>query len=216
MEDIKIIYEDESVVAVNKLVGVLVHPTLTSTEPTLLDWLKERWPEARLAHRLDRETSGVILAAKNEVAYEFLKKQFQDRLVQKEYRAIVVGAPKADSGTVDKPIGRSPRAGSLRLAGRGAKGPLREAVTHWQVLERLNGLTYLALRPETGRTHQLRVHLKYLNLPILGDKLYGGRPADRLYLHALALSLTLPGGLPVKLETDLPPEFESVRVNQQL
>src|SRR3989338_6640383 len=164
---IPILYEDDNILAVDKPSGVLV------------DAIAAKYPKFILAHRLDKGTSGVLLLAKNEKAREFLKNQFKNREVKKFYHAIVVGNVKKAHGVINKPIGRSPRDFRRRLAGRGARGEMREAVTEYKVLKRFGTpskkFTYLEVKPKTGRTHQIRVHLKFFNYPIWGDALYNPR-----------------------------------------
>ena len=154
-------------------------------------------------HRLDRDTSGVLLFAKNLTAYEFLRKAFHDREVQKTYVAVVHGAVKAKKGTIDFDIGRSRSDFRLRSAQPKAKGRLREALTRYEVVDTTeeNGKLYslLVVKPETGRTHQIRVHLKAIHHPIVGDKLYAPNQVqalglERLALHAYELDLPLPEG----------------------
>ncbi|MFZ1020105.1 MAG: RluA family pseudouridine synthase, partial [Minisyncoccia bacterium] len=198
---IKILYEDKDILAIDKPSGVLVHPdgrdkdpsTLLRVKKTILDFFIKKYPKLEIVHRLDFETSGVLLLAKNEKAHEFLKNQFKNREVKKTYMAIVNGFVKNDHGIINKPIGRSPADFRRRLAGRGARGEMREAITEYKVLERFTSpyltpspspckgegrkiqeekFTYLEIKPKTGRTHQIRVHLKFLNYPIVCDSLY--------------------------------------------
>ena len=240
---LKILYEDEDVLAIDKPSGLMVHPDGRSSEPTVTDWVIEHYPELKgvgepvrrpadlgkeeidrpgIVHRLDRETSGVLIIVKNAKAFAYYKKQFMGRKIRKTYAAIVYGHPNlpADGGrgVIDKPIGRSPRDFRRRLAGRGARGELREAVTEYKVLKRFtdkegNKFSYLEVYPKTGRTHQIRVHLKYLSYPIVCDSLYAPDkpcPAElgRLALHARSIEFKTPGGKTVKVESPLPKEFK--------
>lgn len=217
---IKILYEDPSILAIEKPSGVLVHSDKTGNEETILKWAQEKYPKAELVHRLDKETSGVMLIAKNPKAHEFLKKQFQERTIKKTYVAIVNGSVKNDRGVINKPIGRSPKDFRRRLAGRGARGEMREAITEYKVLKRLKNFTYLEVRPKTGRTHQIRVHLKFINHPIVCDSLYNpGQPCPkdlkRLALHAKsiefsALGGSVSGGKNIRVESPIPKEFKEV------
>jgi len=219
----RVIFEDKDVLVLDKPVGFLVHNTEHSDEQTVADWFVARVPEAKgvgeemvtgtgkvlersgVVHRLDRGTSGVLVLAKNQTAYEELKKLFQDREVEKEYRAFVYGQMKSEDGSIRNPIGRSKRDPRLRSAEFGASGQLRSAVTNWQLLEQgeyqKQKYAYLALLPETGRTHQLRVHLKAIGRPIVGDELYEPQLVkgnnnlgfERLALHAYRLTLDFKG-----------------------
>lgn len=220
----EILFEDEAVVVINKPAGLLVHANGHSAEETVVDWFLRRQPEAAgvgevahsqtgetlersgIVHRLDRETSGVMVLAKTQPAFLHLKAQFHDRLAKKEYRALVYGPVRERWGTIDKAIGRSPNDSRKRLAGDNAKGTLREAITDWECIGtgRHEGedFSYLKLLPKTGRTHQLRVHLKSISRPIVGDTLYAesevGRSNNlglsRLALHAHKLHILLPDG----------------------
>ncbi len=229
-----IIYEDEDLTAVNKPAGLMVHADGRSDEPTLVDWFLARTPTARgvgepgfaqdgtslersgVVHRLDRETSGVIVLAKTQEAFEHLKRQFHDHLVRKEYRAVVYGTMKERWGTVDRPIGRSTRDFRLRSAQRGAKGMLRSAVTDWELIGQSATHAYLKVLPKTGRTHQIRVHLKAIGRPIVMDELYAPEhllSADnlgftRLALHAYMLKLVTPKGEEKTFIAPLPLDFE--------
>ncbi len=203
---ISILYEDADMLAVNKPAGLVVHSDGRTDEPTIVDWLLEKYPHiaevgervrAGIVHRLDRGTSGATLIAKTQVAFEYLKKQFQERKVEKIYHAFVYGRVKNDEGVIDRPIARSRRGGALWSATRGKKGKEREAITEYKVLGRGSECSLVELRPLTGRTHQLRVHLKAINYPVVCDKLYApNKPCllgfSRLALHARSLTLTFP------------------------
>ena len=216
---IKILFEDKDVLAIEKPSGVLVHPNERSKEKTVFDLFVKKYPKLQIVHRLDKETSGVMLLAKNEKAHEFLKKQFQNRTIKKVYRAIVSGHMKNDHGLVNKPIGRSPSDFRRRLAGRGARGELREAITEYKVLKRFGTsskkFSYLEIKPKTGRTHQIRVHMKFLNHPVACDSLYnpeGPCPQGlkRLALHAKSIEFKNTNGKTVKVESLLPKDFQRV------
>ncbi len=235
----EIIYEDEGIVVINKPYGLLVHEDWTSgTTGTVVEWFLDRVPDARgvgevsvkpdgtplersgVVHRLDRETSGVMVLAKTKETHELLKAQFHDRTVKKEYRAFVYGRLHDKWGTINRPIGRNPRDFKKRSAEHGAKGTLREAVTHF---ERIGvgeyedeAFSYVKLLPKTGRTHQLRVHLRAISRPIVGDVLYGepyintshNLGLTRLALHAHVLEIDVPGGARERFIAPVPEEFE--------
>lgn len=195
-----VLYEDEQVVVLNKPAGLLsMAKGQYCPENTL-----ERY--GLLVHRLDRDTSGVVIMAKNPDAQAFLKKQFQDRKAHKTYYAVVEGRPKLDEARIDLPLARDlKRPTTFRVEAGG-----KPAETFYKVIRSNGEKTMVELRPTTGRTHQLRVHMKYLGHPILGDRVYGVEKADRLYLHAHTLEVTLPGGKRAVFEAPLPQEFKSV------
>ena len=194
------IYEDDNVIVINKPAGLLsMAKGEFTTEPTLEDY-------GLLVHRLDRDTSGVVILAKNEATQSFLRKQFQERKTHKTYFAVVEGQPKLDEAKIDLPIERSIKSPTTFIVSPSGK----PSVTFYKVVKSSDKYSLLELKPITGRTHQLRVHLKYLGHPILGDKVYGDKPADRLYLHAASLEITLPGGERKTFESPLPKEFEDV------
>ena len=200
----KTIFEDENVLVLEKPAGLLsMAKGEYCPEPTLEDF-------GLLVHRLDRDTSGVVILAKNEETRKMLRKQFQDRKTHKTYYAVVEGRPKLDKAVIDLPIARNlkhPTTFQVDPNGKPAK-------TNYQVLETNDKFSLLELRPESGRTHQLRVHLKYIGTPILGDPVYGsGKKAKRLYLHASKLEITIPGTLNNERKTfvsELPAEFKDV------
>lgn len=167
-------------------------------------------------HRLDRDTSGVLVFAKNAAAYEFLRKAFHNRDVQKTYLAFVYGVPKERSGVINFDIGRSRKDFRLRSAQPKAKGRLRDALTRYEVIEETNDYALLTMNPETGRTHQIRVHLKAIHHPIVGDTLYSPNHPhtlgiNRLGLHAYSLDVPLPSGgrilITAPIPSDLAPAF---------
>ncbi len=233
-----VLFEDGAVLVVNKPYGMLVHEDWQKADTTLVDWFLARCPEAKgvgeatatpdgkplersgVVHRLDRETSGVMILAKTAEAHAHLKAQFHDRHAKKEYRAFVYGRLNERWGTIDRPIGRNTQNFRLRSAQRGAKGTLRNAVTDWERIAagEYEGepFSYVKLIPKTGRTHQLRVHLKAIDRPIVQDVLYSGKKRetsnnlelDRLALHAHVLELTLPNGSLERFIAPVPHSFE--------
>lgn len=174
-----IVYEDENMLVVNKPSGMLTHPTSIELENTLVNALLHKYGEnlsdinghlrRGILHRLDRNTSGLLMVAKNNKTHEFLASQIKDRLIEKKYLAIVKGVLKQDSGVIDLPIGRNPRQPSKMAVVEGG----RPSITEFKVLKRFKDSTYLELDLKTGRTHQIRVHLSHLKHPILNDTLYG-------------------------------------------
>jgi len=235
----QVLYEDDDVVVINKPPGMLVHEDGHSPhEGTVVAWLLGHAPTARgvgeatispqgkalersgVVHRLDRDTSGVMVLAKTAVAHAHLKAQFHDRLAKKEYRALVYGRVHEKWGTIDKPIGRSANDFRLRSAMRGARGTLRDAVTHYECIGvgeyEEESFSYLKLKPKTGRTHQLRVHLKAIDRPIVGDLLYAEKKVaqsnnlglTRLALHAHILDIHLSKGDQMRFIAPLPADIE--------
>ncbi len=225
----EIIYEDAIMLVVNKPAGLVVHRDGRTEEPSLSDWVLSRYPElkdigglhtldggryeprAGILHRLDRETSGVILIAKNDETFYFFQRQFLDHSIEKIYNAVVVGTPEPHEGTIDLPIGRSRSDFRRWTTGEDARGTQRPAVTHYRVLGIMSGYSFLERRPKTGRTHQLRVHLLAVGHPILSDSRYGspyGLGFERLALHARALSLVLPSGERKTFEAPFPQDFQ--------
>ncbi|MEX0916976.1 MAG: RluA family pseudouridine synthase [Candidatus Paceibacterota bacterium] len=233
--EISIVYEDEDLLALNKPSGISVHPDGKSEELTLVDWVIERYPEmekvgeplkvssgavvnrAGIVHRLDKETSGIVLFAKHQDAFFYMKELFKNREVKKTYKAFVYGEMSlpagGDTGVIDRPIGRSKKDFRLKSATRGASGKLRDAVTEYKVERSAHGFSYLSVFPKTGRTHQIRVHLKAVNYPIVCDKLYAPKkPCElgfkRLALHAFSLSFKTSRGENLTLEVPLPRDFK--------
>lgn len=196
----KVIYEDENVLVLDKPAGLLSEAKgQYCPEKTLADF-------GYIAHRLDRDTSGVVVLAKTEDVQKFLKKQFQDRKVHKTYYAAVEGRPKLDAARIDLPLLRNKKRPTTFLVDANGK----EAETFYKVVKANDKYALVELKPTTGRTHQLRVHMKYLGHPILGDRVYGEGDADRLYLHACELEITLPGGKRTTFKSELPKSFEDV------
>ena len=216
-----VVYEDEDVIVVNKPKGLVVHPAPGHPDGTLVnallyhcgDSLSGIGGELRpgIVHRIDRDTSGLIIAAKNDYAHQKLSAQLQDHTLARTYECVVVGNLKADSGTVDAPIGRHPvDRKKMAVVANG-----RSAVTHWEVIARYPGYTHVRCRLETGRTHQIRVHMASIGHPILGDTVYGAKkPVPGLQgqcLHAVGLRFVHPRtGEMVELSCPLPEEFQEI------
>jgi 23S rRNA pseudouridine1911/1915/1917 synthase len=216
-----IVYENEDLVVVNKPAGLVVHPAAGHASGTLIHAVLAHAPgiegvggELRpgLVHRLDKDTSGLIVLAKNEMAQRFLQDQFQKREVEKTYIALVDGSPPTTSGRVDASIGRDPRERKRMAVVPAAKG--RQAVTDYRVTENFEKHSLLDVNPHTGRTHQIRVHLAFIGCPVVGDKVYGKRnpslPLTRHFLHAFRLKVTIPGEEHARtFEAPLPEELTS-------
>ena len=223
----QVIYEDKNFLALDKPAGLLVHPTASSREPTLVNWLLKRYPEMKkvgdsgrpgIVHRLDRDTSGIILAAKNQKYFEYLKNLFQTRAIKKTYRALAYGKMTPKKGIIEKDI--RVRSGTVKrtvFKGRGE----RSAITEYRLLKQFIGFSWLEIIPLTGRTHQIRVHLASIGHPVVGDKLYGpkkpeevGLPnTNRQLLHAYSLEFSPSPGKRLKLAADLPADIKEVLRN---
>jgi 23S rRNA pseudouridine1911/1915/1917 synthase len=209
--ELPILYLDDNVIVVNKPTGVLTHSKgVMNLEFTVADFFRRyttfglETNRPGIVHRLDRDTSGIIIGARNEEAAELLKKQFADRTTKKEYRAVVDGTIKQEKALIDLPIGRHPSAPSTFRVDPSGK----PAQTVFEVLSVADGLALVKLLPRTGRTHQLRVHMQYINAPILGDRVYGTkRKADRLYLHAHSLEITIPDAKRTTFTAPIPESF---------
>ena len=227
---LEILHEDGAVVAVNKPAGMVVHAGSGRHKGTLVNALIYRFAalsslggELRpgIVHRLDKDTSGVILVAKNDAAHRNLARQFASREVEKVYLALVHGVVKQDAGRITKPIARDP-VRRIRMTARLEHG--RAAVSEYRVLLRFRKFTYLEVRIGTGRTHQIRAHLAAIGHPIFGDKLYGapgqveGLPqTDRFFLHAHRIRFTNPEtGKPVSVEAPLPAELDAILKSERL
>ena len=213
-----VVYEDADVIVVNKPSGMVVHPAPGHPDGTLVNALLYHCAgtlsgiggalRPGIVHRIDRDTSGLIIAAKNDAAHQYLSAQLADHTLARTYECIVVGALREDRGTVDAPIARHP-ADRKRMA---VVAGGREAVTHWEVIARYPGYTHVRCRLETGRTHQIRVHMAYIGHPILGDTVYGAKKEvpglTGQCLHAVGLRFLHPRTHEVvELSCPLPDEF---------
>lgn len=239
--EIELIYQDRDLLVINKPARLVVHAPLGEKKDDfyLTNWLIKKFPEVvmvgdepnlrpGLVHRLDKDTSGIIVVARNQKSFEALKNLFKNRLVEKTYWAIVCGSPKEKTGIISMPVGRlvkNPLKRGVALGQSRIRGE-REAVTKYRVLKSGDKYSLLELKPETGRMHQLRVHLKAIGCPVACDKVYGGknvccpaggadrlafgeaRQAGRQLLHAKTLSFSFPAGRKLYFEADPPQDFE--------
>ena len=217
-----IVYEDEDVLVINKPKGLVVHPAAGHQDDTLVNGLLYAMGDdlsgingelrPGIVHRIDKDTSGLLAVAKNDLAHTMLASQLKDHPMASTYEAIVCGSFREDSGTVDAPIGRHPSdRKKMCVIERNSKN----AVTHWEVVKRYRGYTHIRCRLETGRTHQIRVHMAHIGPPILGDTVYGRKKPelgqDSQCLHAGALCFRHPrDGRPVMVFAPLPKYFEDV------
>jgi 23S rRNA pseudouridine1911/1915/1917 synthase len=213
--DLPILYQDDNCVVINKPIGVITHARGGSgpQEASVASWLRQYVSDisgerAGIVHRLDRPTSGVMVGARNPETLSHLQKQFAQRKTHKTYLAIVEGHIKEPAAIIDLPIERNPKAPARFKVGASGK----PSQTAYKVLRETEHYSLVELKPTTGRTHQLRVHLAYLGHPIVGDFFYGTEK-DRLYLHAAELEITLPGGERKTFSAPLPAEFNTLLDN---
>lgn len=226
--NIEILFENKNLIVINKPTGLVVHADGKTNEPSVVDWICENYPDIDgvgenmlikhkgqeieinrpgIVHRIDRDTSGILVIAKTQESFEHMKNLFKERLIQKTYHALTYGHIKNDTGDIDQPIGRHGKDFRMKMAGTHARGQLRDAQTYYAVLERyidtskkdkqrqFEKYTLVQCQPKTGRTHQIRVHLKWLNHPIVADTLYKGKRKamlglGRTALHAQHISFT--------------------------
>ena len=217
-----IVYEDADVIVVNKPAGLVVHPAPGHPDGTLVNALLHHCGGSLsgvggalrpgIVHRIDRDTTGLLIAAKNDAAHQALSAQLQDHTLARTYEALVIGNLREEAGTIDAPVGRHHTdRKKMAVTDRGGKG----AITHWEVLERFPGLTHVRCRLETGRTHQIRVHMAHIGHPVYGDTVYGPqKPVPGLTgqcLHAVGLRFLHPGtGEAVELSCPLDREFQTL------
>lgn len=220
--ELDIVYEDEDVLVINKPKGLVVHPAAGHQEDTLVNGLLYAKGDSLsgingilrpgIVHRIDKDTSGLLAIAKNDLSHTVLASQLKDHTMARTYEAIVCGSFKEDSGMVDAPIGRHPSdRKKMCVTARNSK----HAVTHWEVVDRYPGYTHIRCKLETGRTHQIRVHMAHIGHPILGDTIYGHKKPelgqDSQVLHAGVLCFAHPrDGHPVIVAADLPEYFKEV------
>ncbi len=234
INSIKILFEDSDILAIAKPVGIAVHGDGKNKEKTIVDWLLKKYPKiknvgepilladgrelgrAGIVHRLDKDTSGVLLLAKTKGGYEHLKAQFKNREIKKTYHAFLYGKLRDDRGMVDKPIGRA--VGSIRkwATGARARGEMRDALTRYKVLKFADGISFVEVWPETGRTHQIRVHMGSLGHPVVSDALYAPsrRPLlgfSRQALHASKIVFTDLAGEIHEITAPFPEDFLKAR-----
>lgn len=240
ISDLKIIYEDKDILAINKPAGINVHPDDNYKENSVIQQILEIYPEIKNAsedklrpgvvHRLDRDTSGVLILAKNKKSFEYLKNLFKTRIIKKTYIVLLtgkLGEKIGKQGIIELPIARSVKNSLLRTAKGKTRGELKPAITEYKILKYYyfsalgepNELTLVEAYPKTGRTHQIRAHFKALNHPVAGDALYGNKKINeelkslglaRQFLHALSIEFTLLSGGRIKIEADLPDDLKNV------
>ncbi len=233
MSDIKIIYESPDYIVVDKPAGVLMHKVRIKggkqrEEATLADWVATRYPEIKkvgddpetrpgIVHRIDKETSGVVVVARNQEYFEYLKNLFGKKNMAKKYLALVYGKLDSDKGVIEKPIGI--KSGTIQRTIYGGK-MIKEAITNYKVIKKYDEYTLLEVLPKTGRTHQIRVHLASIGHPIVGDKLYGGKKekksllgAKRQFLHAAELEFEARAGELVTFASPIPQDLANLLNN---
>lgn len=221
--NLNIVYQDQDILVLDKPSGTVVHRT-NPTDPrkTFVDWVTEKYPEIKsvgenplrpgLVHRLDKATSGLIILARNQRAFLYFKDLFQKKLIKKTYLALVHGRLEKRSGTIDLPLGKIGYKQTTRIKGHHFLDQ-KTAITNYLVLREYPHFSLLKVSPLTGRTHQIRIHLKSIGHPIVCDLLYGGKrqicppELNRLFLHAQKLAFILPSGQALTLETDPPQEL---------
>lgn len=230
--NISIVYEDTNILIINKPSGLITHPKNTEDkQESVTGWLVGRYPKIKsvgdpsigsgqenlrpgLVHRLDKDTSGLLVVAKNQNSFLYLKNLFQNRKIKKFYLALVCGRPKEPKGFIDAPLGRIGMKRTTQVRGNKKLKDKKEAVTEYRTLKKFSDFTFLEVMPHTGRTHQIRVHLKSIGTPIAGDSLYGSKnmtyPKElgRLFLHAYKLQFVSPDGKALIIEADLPKDLQ--------
>jgi len=245
--EIPIVFENKNFLIINKPTGVIVHGDGKNNEPTIVDWILKQYPHINgvgenmiinhkgeeieinrpgIVHRIDRETTGLLLIAKIPTSFEYLKNLFKTKKIQKRYLALVYGHIKNDTGIIDQPIGRNAKDFRLKTAGPSARGKLRDAQTEYKVIQRYmdthskkdiqgqhNIYTLVECYPKTGRTHQIRVHMKWLNHPLVSDSLYKGKRKNalglqRTALHAAGIFFVDNTDKKINIEIDLPSDIQ--------
>ncbi len=223
--DISKIYEDENILVINKPSGLITHPkNAEDKQESVTGWLVEQHPEIKtvgedplrpgLVHRLDKDTSGLMVISKNQDSFHYLKSLFQDKKIKKFYMALVIGKPKEPKGIIDLPMGRIGMKRTTQVKGNKKLKDKKEAITEYSTVKNFQDFTLLEVSPHTGRTHQIRVHLKSLGTPVAGDPLYGRKDPngpkqpERLFLHAYKLQFVSPDGKSLIFEADLPEDLQ--------
>jgi len=229
--ELKTIFEDDNLLAIDKPAGITVFPEGINKEKTLIDYLLDKYPKLNevgnaprygIIHRLDKDTSGILLVAKNNKTLAFLQNQFKERLVTKKYVALVNGELEEEMGTIETLIGRSPkdrRKQKIYLPLEPGSEEKKQAITEYKVLEKYKEYTLVEAAPKTGRKHQIRSHFAYLHHPIAGDKLYGfkNQPSPknltRQFLHAYYVKIKLINNEVTEIKSDLPEDLKNVIKN---
>ncbi len=230
---IDIVYEDKNIMVLNKPAGIITHPkNIDDIQDSVTGWLTEKYPNiknvgepfvasgkevprAGVVHRLDKDTSGLLIVAKNDNAFFYLKRLFQERKIKKHYLALAHGKPKESRGVISSPIGRIGLKRTTKIIGNKLIDK-KEAETEYKTVKNFNDFVLVELLPKTGRTHQLRVHLSSISCPIAGDPVYGFKKLkppsglNRLFLHAYKLEFTAPDSKKLTLEADLPEDLQKV------
>ena len=229
----QIVYEDNNFLVINKPSGLITHQkNAEDQQPSVVDWAIQNYPDlknvgepfiasgtetprAGIVHRLDKETSGLLLIAKNETVFGYMKKQFQNHTIKKHYYALVFGKPKESSGIINAPLGRIGMKRTTQMTGKKLIDG-KESITEYKTTKNFNKFTLLDVSPKTGRTHQIRVHLKSINCPVAGDTVYmpkgwqQPKGLSRLFLHAYKLEFTAPDGKAMTIEADLPEDLQNL------
>jgi len=223
-----VVYEDEDIIILNKQSGISVHPSINELSGTIANALIAKYPEIigvgedpirpGIVHRLDKDTSGLLAVARNQKAFEFLKKEWQEGEVVKKYFALVWGCPKKESGEIVSELARSRKDFRKRMVVKTGKekeiqGKL--AITEYKIIKKFKNYSLLEVYPKTGRTHQIRIHMASLGHQVVGDKIYGKKRQmleglTRQFLHAYYLKFSLPNGKSLALEADLPDDLKKV------
>ena len=222
---IRIVYEDADILVINKPSGLITHPkNAEDKQESVTGWVVSKNTEIKnvgedplrpgLVHRLDKDTSGLLVIAKTQDSFLYLKNLFQDKKIKKFYLALVSGKPREPKGIIDAPMGRIGMKRTTQVRGNKKLKDKKEAVTEYKTLKNFHNFTLLEVSPHTGRTHQIRVHLKSIGTPVAGDPLYGHKnpngpnEPERLFLHAYKLQFISPDGKSLAFETDLPDDLQ--------